>query len=171
MVTTAGGGRRGASPVAPTEKAVMYTILPYIPYSSKVSSAEPEGWTAVVSINLSSITDSSLPPQVTKTLENDIFPLFLILIPTKSGIFAHCGLVFMDKASTDGEEQLPSSPTGGRPNLQPSNPYLQKAAIQPYRRPAQSAAKQTLSAVSRHPALPEANPLCSKAPQPRSRSH
>lgn len=47
----------------------------------------------------------------------------------------------MDKASTDGEEQLPSSLTGGRPNLQPSNPYLQKAAIQPYRRPTHSAAK------------------------------
>lgn len=31
----------------------------------------------------------------------------------------------MDKASTDGEEQLPSSPTGGLPNLQPSKPYLQ----------------------------------------------
>ena len=36
----------------------MYTILLYIPYSSKVSSAEPEGWAAVVSINLSSIIDS-----------------------------------------------------------------------------------------------------------------
>lgn len=46
----------------------------------------------------------------------------------------------MDKSSTDGEEQLPSSLTGGRPNLQPSNPYLQKAAIQPYRRPTHSAA-------------------------------
>ena len=32
----------------------------------------------------------------------------------------------MDKISTDGEEQLPSSLTGGQPNLQPSNPYLQK---------------------------------------------
>ena len=103
----------------------MYTILPYIPISSKVSSAEPKGWAAVVSINLSSITDSSLPPQVTKTLKNDIFPLFLILIPTKSGTFAHCWLVSMDKISTDGEEQLPSSPTGGLPNLQPSKPYLQ----------------------------------------------
>ena len=118
----------------------MYTILLYIPYSSKVSSAEPEGWAAVVSINLSSITDSSLPPQVTKTLENDIFPLFLILIPTKSGTFAHCELVFVNKASTDGGEQQPSSLTGGQPNLQPSNPYLQKAAIQPYRRPTHSAA-------------------------------
>lgn len=47
----------------------------------------------------------------------------------------------MDKASTDGGEQKPSSPTGGRPNLQPSKPYLQKAAIQPYRRPAHSATK------------------------------
>lgn len=65
----------------------------------------------------------------------------MILIPTKSGTFAHCGLVFMDKASTDGEEQLPSCPTGGLPNLQPSKPYLQKADIQPYRKPAQSAAK------------------------------
>ena len=36
----------------------MYTILPYIPYSSKVSNAEPKGWAAVVSINLSSIIDS-----------------------------------------------------------------------------------------------------------------
>ena len=47
----------------------------------------------------------------------------------------------MDKISTDGEEQLTSSLTGGQPNLQPSNPYLQKAALQPYRRPAHSAAK------------------------------
>ena len=47
----------------------------------------------------------------------------------------------MDKASTDGGEQQPSSLTGGLPTLQPSNPYLQKAAIQPYRRTAQSAAK------------------------------
>lgn len=43
----------------------------------------------------------------------------------------------MDKISTDGEEQQPSGPTGGLPTLQPSNPYLQKAAIQPYRRTAQ----------------------------------
>lgn len=68
----------------------------------------------------------------------------------------------MDKASTDGEEQqpssltggqpnlqpsnpylqkLPSSPTGGLPNLQPSKPYLQKAALQPYRKPTHTAAK------------------------------
>lgn len=46
----------------------------------------------------------------------------------------------MDKISTDGEEQLPSSPTGGLPNLQPSKPYLQKADIQPYRKPTHSAA-------------------------------
>lgn len=45
---------------------------------------------------------SSLPPQIAKTLENDIFLSFLILIPTKSGTFAHCGLVFVNKASTDG---------------------------------------------------------------------
>ena len=112
----------------------------------------------------------SLPLLVAKTLENDIFLLFLILIPTKSVTFAHCGLVFVDKASTDGGEQKPSSPTGGLPTLQPSNPYLQKAAIQPYRRPAQSAAKQTLSAESYHPALPEACPLCSQPPQPNSQS-
>ena len=47
----------------------------------------------------------------------------------------------MDKISTDGEEQLPSSLTGGQPNLQPSKPYLQQAAIQPYRRPTHSATK------------------------------
>ena len=93
----------------------------------------------------------------------------MILIPTKSVTFAHCGLVFVDKASTDGGEQKPSSPTGGLPTLQPSNPYLQKAAIQPYRRPAQSAAKQTLSAESYHPALPEANPLCRKQPNPTAK--
>lgn len=46
----------------------------------------------------------------------------------------------MDKASTDDGEQKPSSLTGGLPNLQPSNPYLQKAAIQPYRKPTHSAA-------------------------------
>lgn len=74
----------------------------------------------------------------------------MILIPTKSGIFAHCGLVFMDKASTDGEEQLPSSPTGGLPNLQPSTAYLQKAAIQPYRKPTHSAAKHPNPA-AKHP--------------------
>lgn len=63
----------------------------------------------------------------------------MIPIPTKSVTFAHCGLVFVNKASTDGGEQQPSSLTRGRPNLQPSNPYLQKAAIQPYRRSAHSA--------------------------------
>ena len=54
----------------------------------------------------------------------------------------------MDKANTDGGEQKPSSLTGGLPTLQPSSPTpaantptLQKAAIQPYRRTAQSAAK------------------------------
>lgn len=51
----------------------------------------------------------------------------------------------MDKASTDGGEQQPSNLTGGQPNLQPSNPYLQKAAIQPYRK---------------------TNPLCKKHPNP-----
>ena len=40
----------------------------------------------------------------------------------------------MDKASTEGGEQLTSSLTRGRPNLQPSNPYLQQAAIQPYQK-------------------------------------
>lgn len=38
----------------------------------------------------------------------------------------------MDKASTDGEEQLPSSLTRGQPNLQ-------QAALQLYRRPTHSA--------------------------------
>lgn len=47
----------------------------------------------------------------------------------------------MDKASTDDGEQKPSSLTGGQPNLQPSNPYLQKAAIHPYRRTAQLCSK------------------------------
>lgn len=65
----------------------------------------------------------------------------MILISTKSVTFAHCGLIFVDKASTDGGEQQPSNLTGGQPNLQPSNPYLQKAAIQPYRKPTHSAAK------------------------------
>lgn len=65
----------------------------------------------------------------------------MILIPTKSVTFAHCGLVLVDKASTEGGEQQPSNLTGGQPNLQPSNPYLQKAAIQPYRKPTHSAAK------------------------------
>lgn len=64
----------------------------------------------------------------------------MILIPTKSVTFAHCGLVFVDKASTDGEEQKPSSITGGQPNLQPSNPTPQQAALQPYRKPTHSAA-------------------------------
>ncbi len=56
----------------------------------------------------------------------------------------------MDKASTDGEEQLTSSLTRGRPNLQPSNPYLQKAAIQPYRRTAQLCSKHPNPA-AKHP--------------------
>ena len=56
----------------------------------------------------------------------------MILIPTKSVTFAHSGLVFMDKSSTDGEEQLPSSLTRGQPNLQ-------QAALQLYRRPTYSA--------------------------------
>lgn len=70
----------------------------------------------------------------------------------------------MDKISTDGEEQLPSSLTGGQPNLQPSNPYLQQAAIQPYRRPTHSAANHPNPAANH----PQPN---SQAPQPRSRSH
>lgn len=74
----------------------------------------------------------------------------MILIPTKSGTFAHCGLVFMDKTSTDGEEQLPSNLTGGQPNLQPSKPYLQKADIQPYRKPTHSATKHPNTAAN-HP--------------------
>lgn len=74
----------------------------------------------------------------------------MILIPTKSVTFAHCGLVFVDKASTDGGEQQPSNLTGGQPNLQPSNPYLQKAAIQHYRKPTHSAAKHSNSA-AKHP--------------------
>lgn len=74
----------------------------------------------------------------------------MILIPTKSGTFAHCELVFVNKASTDGEEQLPSSPTGGLPTLQPSKPYLQQAAIQPYRRPTHSATKHPNPA-AKHP--------------------
>ena len=49
----------------------------------------------------------------------------------------------MDKSSTDGEEQLPSSLTRGQPNLQ-------QAAIQPYRKPTHSAAKQPHSA-AKHP--------------------
>ena len=56
----------------------------------------------------------------------------------------------MDKASTDGGEQLTSSLTGGQPNLQPSNTYLQKAAIQSYLRTAQSAAKHPNTA-AKHP--------------------
>lgn len=93
----------------------------------------------------------------------------MIPIPTKSVTFAHCGLVFVNKASTDGGEQQPSSLTRGRPNLQPSNTYLQKAALQPYRRPAQSAAKQAQSAANSHPALPKANPTLQQVPQPRSK--
>ena len=89
-----------------------------------------------------------MAPKITKTLENDIFLLFLILIPTKSGTFAHCGLVFVNKASTDDGEQKPSSHTGGQLNLQPSNPYLQKAAIQPY---------------------PKANPTLQQAPHPTAK--
>lgn len=41
-------------------------------------------------------------PKSQKLWKNDIFLSFLILIPTKSGTFAHCGLVFVNKASTDG---------------------------------------------------------------------
>lgn len=82
----------------------------------------------------------------------------MILIPTKSVTFAHSGLVFMDKSSTDGEEQLPSSLTGGRPNLQPSNPYLQKATIQPYRRPTHSAASNPTLQQAPHSAANHPNP-------------
>ena len=49
----------------------------------------------------------------------------------------------MDKSSTDGEEQLPSSLTRGQPNLQ-------QAALQLYRRPTHSAAKQPHTA-AKHP--------------------
>ena len=76
----------------------------------------------------------------------------MILIPTKSVTFAHCGLVFVDKASTDGGEQKPSSPTGGLPTLQPSKPYLQKADIQPYRKPTHSAAKHPTPAAEAYAA-------------------
>ena len=90
----------------------------------------------------------------------------MILIPTKSVTFAHCGLVFMDKISTDGEEQLTSSLTGGQPNLQPSNPYLQKAALQPYRRPAHSAAKHPNPATNHpNPTTNHPNPT-TKHPNP-----
>lgn len=90
----------------------------------------------------------SLPLQIAKTLENDIFLLFLILISTKSVTFAHCGLIFVDKASTDDGEQKPSSLTGGQLNLQPSTPYLQQSS---------------------HPALPEACPLCRNYPNPAAK--
>lgn len=74
----------------------------------------------------------------------------MILIPTKSGTFAHCELVFVNKASTDGGiallafafagklvgglglsfsekatdsgEQQPSSLTGGQPNPAAKHP-------------------------------------------------
>ena len=65
----------------------------------------------------------------------------------------------MDKASTDGGEQKPSSPTGGLPTLQPSKPYLQQAALQPYRRPAHSAAKHPNPATNHpNPATNHPNP-------------
>ena len=67
----------------------------------------------------------------------------MIPIPTKSVNFAHCGLVFVDKASTDGEEQQPSSLTGGLPNLQ-------QAAIQPYRRPTHPRSKHP-NPTAKHP--------------------
>lgn len=70
----------------------------------------------------------------------------------------------MDKASTDGEEQQPSSLTGGQPNLQPSKPYLQQAAIQPY-----PEANPTLQQAAQPSSkAPQPN---SQAPQPSSRSH
>ena len=56
----------------------------------------------------------------------------------------------MDKASTDGEEQKPSSLSGGRPNLQPSNPYLQQAAIQPYPK-ANPTLQQAPHTATKHP--------------------
>ena len=74
----------------------------------------------------------------------------MILIPTKSVTFAHCGLVFVDKASTDGGEQKPSSLSRGQPNLQPSKPNLQQAAIQPYQRPTQLCSKHP-NPTAKHP--------------------
>lgn len=74
----------------------------------------------------------------------------MILIPTKSVTFAHCGLVFVNKASTDGGEQKPSSLSRGQPNLQPSKPNLQQATIQPYQRPTQLCSKHPNPA-AKHP--------------------
>lgn len=56
----------------------------------------------------------------------------------------------MDKSSTDGEEQLPSSLTRGQPNLQ-------QAALQPYLRPAHSAANHP-NPTANHPNPQQSTP-------------
>lgn len=75
----------------------------------------------------------------------------------------------MDKSSTDGEEQLPSSLTRGQPNLQPSKPYLQKATIQPYLRPAHSAANHP-NPTAKHPNQAANHPnTATKHPNPTAK--
>lgn len=62
--------------------------------------------------------------------------------------------------------KLPSSPTGGLPNLQPSKPYLQKATIQPYLRPAHSAANHP-NPTANHPNQAAKHPnTATKHPNP-----
>lgn len=72
----------------------------------------------------------------------------MILIPTKSGTFAHCGLVFVNKASTDGGIALLAFAFAGKlagvrglSFADEGQRWRGAEAPQPYGRTAQSAAK------------------------------
>lgn len=72
----------------------------------------------------------------------------MILIPTKSVTFAHCGLVFVNKASTDGSIALLALAFAGKlagglglSFADEGQRWWGAEALQPYRRPTHSAAK------------------------------
>ena len=72
----------------------------------------------------------------------------MILIPTKSGTFAHCGLVFVNKASTDGGIALLAFAFAGKlagvlglSFADEGQRWRGAEALQPYGRTTQSAAK------------------------------
>ena len=81
----------------------------------------------------------------------------MILIPTKSGTFAHCGLVFVNKASTDGGIALLAFAFAGKlagglglSFADEGQRWRGAAPLQPYRRPTQLCSKQPNPA-AKHP--------------------
>lgn len=81
----------------------------------------------------------------------------MILISTKSGTFAHCGLVFVNKASTDGSIALLAFAFAGKLAGGLSLSFADEGqrwwgaeAPQPYRKPTHSATKHPNTA-AKHP--------------------